>query len=273
MSLDLLKHVYHLPRDLTVHVDALLCGSNSRVRRIAAQLDGAETVCEEPFLVINGRCRGRPLTVAGCGIGAPSASIAFQELIALGVRRAVRVGSSGRILRNLRMGDILIVTGAVRRDGVSHALVPEGIPALPSPEVVRGLKKCAEKLAGKVLQVHDQPEGEHAFFMGVADTKVEFFIEIPELSAFPEKIKRDWEDLARLGVAVSSMESAALFIKAQLLSHLLGETVQVGTLLEVVGDAVAGGGYASEPDELERIKKGEALAIRCALDYMTTPAI
>ena len=42
---------------------------------------------------------GAPLTIQATGMGGPSAAIVLGELISLGARRAIRVGTCGAIAR------------------------------------------------------------------------------------------------------------------------------------------------------------------------------
>jgi uridine phosphorylase len=65
---------------------------------------------------------GQPLTVQSTGMGGPSAAIVLHELIVLGVRRAIRVGTCGALDTTLGLGDLVIVREAIAADGTSAAL-------------------------------------------------------------------------------------------------------------------------------------------------------
>jgi uridine phosphorylase len=65
---------------------------------------------------------GRPLTIQSTGMGGPSAAIVLEELVALGVRRAVRVGTARAGDATLEAGNVLAATGVVADDGTSRAL-------------------------------------------------------------------------------------------------------------------------------------------------------
>ncbi len=65
---------------------------------------------------------GERLTIQSTGMGGPSAAIVLQELIALGVRRAIRVGTCGALDGGLRLGDVLVAREALAADGTSRAL-------------------------------------------------------------------------------------------------------------------------------------------------------
>jgi DeoD family purine-nucleoside phosphorylase len=65
---------------------------------------------------------GEPLTIQSTGIGGPSAAIVIHELIDLGARRLLRVGTCGALAPGLALGDLVIVTEAIAGDGASRAL-------------------------------------------------------------------------------------------------------------------------------------------------------
>ncbi len=65
---------------------------------------------------------GESLTIQSTGMGGPSAAIVLEELIALGVRRAIRVGTCGALDGDLELGDLLIAREALAADGASRSL-------------------------------------------------------------------------------------------------------------------------------------------------------
>ena len=65
---------------------------------------------------------GAPLTIQSTGMGGPSAAIVIAELVELGARRLLRVGTCGALRPGLGLGDLLIATEAIAADGASRAL-------------------------------------------------------------------------------------------------------------------------------------------------------
>jgi DeoD family purine-nucleoside phosphorylase len=65
---------------------------------------------------------GEPLTIQSTGMGGPSAAIVIHELIELGARRLLRVGTCGALNEALALGDLVIATEAIAADGTSRAL-------------------------------------------------------------------------------------------------------------------------------------------------------
>jgi DeoD family purine-nucleoside phosphorylase len=96
---------------------------------------------------------GRPLTIQATGMGGPSAAIVLAELIELGARRAIRVGTCGALAPSLRLGDLVIAREAICADGTSRALgAGERVAADPAltESLVRGAPSAS---AGTIVSV------------------------------------------------------------------------------------------------------------------------
>ncbi len=65
---------------------------------------------------------GEPLTIQATGMGGPSAAIILTELIALGVRRAIRVGTCGALAPGLELGSLVVARESICADGTSRAI-------------------------------------------------------------------------------------------------------------------------------------------------------
>jgi len=96
---------------------------------------------------------GAPLTIQATGMGGPSAAIVLTELIALGARRAIRVGTCGALERSLALGELVIAREAICADGTSRAL--GGGERAPADESLTGaLERAAPAArAGTVVSV------------------------------------------------------------------------------------------------------------------------
>jgi uridine phosphorylase len=76
---------------------------------------------------------GEPATIQATGMGGPSAAIVLTELIGLGARRAIRVGTCGALSPELELGELVVALDAVGADGTSRALgAPDRVPADPA---------------------------------------------------------------------------------------------------------------------------------------------
>jgi uridine phosphorylase len=65
---------------------------------------------------------GEPLTVQSTGMGGPSAAIVVEELIDLGARTLLRIGTCGALRESLELGDLVTAAEVVATDGTSAAL-------------------------------------------------------------------------------------------------------------------------------------------------------
>jgi len=82
---------------------------------------------------------GEPLTIQATGMGGPSAAIILEELLDLGARRIVRVGTCGALIDGLRLGELIVAEGALATDGTSRALGASGVVA-PDPALLDALE-------------------------------------------------------------------------------------------------------------------------------------
>ncbi|MGH2948221.1 MAG: purine-nucleoside phosphorylase [Solirubrobacteraceae bacterium] len=84
---------------------------------------------------------GLPLTIQSTGMGGPSAAIVAEELVTLGARRLVRVGTCGALVQSLELGALVIADAALPEDGASRALgATRPLPA--DPELLAGLQSA-----------------------------------------------------------------------------------------------------------------------------------
>ena len=116
----------HLKPNAPVAERALLPGDPGRALRLAQHLLAA------PMQVLNTNrglwgytgtaSDGLPLTIQSTGMGGPSTAIVAEELIGLGARRLVRVGTCGALDGDRALGDLLVAGAALCEDGASRAL-------------------------------------------------------------------------------------------------------------------------------------------------------
>ena len=92
-----------------------------------------------PGLIALGRTDGRVGVLGGFGYGAPVAAGRMENLIALGVRQFVSLGSAGGLQPDLEIGDLVVCTGAVRDEGVSHHYLPSHVEVSPDATLTAAL--------------------------------------------------------------------------------------------------------------------------------------
>lgn len=211
---------YHLQiRKGDVGRYVILPGDPKRCEKIAAFFDDSKLVADSrEYVTYTGYLNGEKVSVTSTGIGGPSASIAMEELVLCGADTFIRVGTRGGIDMNVKGGDIVVATGAIRMEGTSREYAPIEFPAVPDLGVTNALaesaKACGYTYHTGVVQCKDAFYGQHE----------------PERMPVSYELLNKWEAWKRLGCKASEMESAALFVVA---SHL---GVRCGSEFLVVGN-------------------------------------
>ena len=146
-------HVRAEPGDFAESV--LLPGDPRRARYIAENFfDDARLVTEERgMLGFTGTYKGEPVSVQTTGMGCPSASIVTEELVQLGAKNLLRVGTCGGYSRELQLGDLIVATAATPQDGTVSSIT-RGVPYAPAAhfDVVHAAHHAAER-AGRRTSV------------------------------------------------------------------------------------------------------------------------
>ena len=226
-------HVRAEPGDFAESV--LLPGDPLRARYIAENFfDDARLVTEERgMLGYTGTYKGNPVSVQTTGMGCPSASIVTEELVQLGAKNLLRVGTCGGYGRDMRLGDLIVATSATPQDKTVSSLT-RGVPYAPAAhfDLVHAAHHAAEAAGRRT-------------FIGPIVSSDLFFDPTPD----PAKL---WGDL---GVLAVEMEAAAIFTIAAM------HGVRAGCLL-TVSDTIG--------EEIVRISDDE---LRNAVDNMMALAL
>ncbi len=184
----------------------ILPGDPGRVPKIAAYLDNAVHIkTYREYVTYTGTLEGERVSVTSTGIGGPSASIAMEELVQLGADTFIRVGTCGGIDSSLVPGDLIIPTGAIRKDGTGREYVPIEYPAIADHGLVRELDEAAARLGKRhhlgVVECKDSYYGQHD----------------PDRMPVSYELHQKWEAWKKAGALGSEMESSTLFIVASTL--------------------------------------------------------
>ena len=193
-----------------------LPGDPGRCEAIASYFENPVHVgMNREYNIYTGTLCGEKVSVCSTGIGGPSASIAMEELTAIGADTFIRIGTCGGIAMDVLPGDVVVATGAVRYEHTSMEYAPIEFPAVPSFDVAAALKAAGEDLG---YNIH----------MGVVQCKDSFYGQhSPEKSPVHYELLQKWESWKRLGVKASEMESAALFVVAAALGVRCGSCFHV----------------------------------------------
>ncbi len=133
--------------DLAGATLAIVPGDPARVARIAERLEEpVHLASNREFTTWRGSLDGHAVVVTSTGVGGPSTSVAVEELAQLGVRTFLRVGTTGSIQADLRVGQLAISQASVRLDGASRHFAPLEYPATSSFVCTRALVDAATDL-------------------------------------------------------------------------------------------------------------------------------
>lgn len=93
-----------------------------------------------------GNLDGKRVSIGNGGRYAPDTAITTEILCGAGVESLIRVGSCGSLQEDVKIGDLVIVTGALRGDGTSRYYVAENFSTVADGAIVAALKRAAEDL-------------------------------------------------------------------------------------------------------------------------------
>jgi uridine phosphorylase len=82
---------------------------------------------------------GEPMSIQATGMGGPSAAIVIEELIGMGARTLVRIGTCGALRDEFALGDLVTAERVIGADGASRALGADG-PLVPDPGLTAALQ-------------------------------------------------------------------------------------------------------------------------------------
>lgn len=184
---------------------ALLSGDPDRARLIAQEhLQDVRLLSENRGLnsYVGILPNGRPVLSVTSGMGAPSLSIVVNELVQVGIRQIIRIGTCGSIQPDVPVGSIVITRAALCRQGAANDIAPVEYPAAADPFLTVALVKAAREL-----------EVEH--YLGIT-ASVDTFYEGQERtdSANPyllRSLQGITEEYRRLNVLNYEMECGTLF--------------------------------------------------------------
>jgi uridine phosphorylase len=169
------------------------------------------------------------------GVGGPAAAVAIEELVALGGCELISIGLAGGLGGGCLSGDVVVLDGALPRDGVSAAYGATDQPVVPDPALRDEVMACLEGAR-----------------VG-AETGRSWTTD----SVYRETRAGIDEAIAAGAVAVE-MEAAAVLA----VSRALGAR---SAAIVVIADRIVDGRWLP-PDDLARCRRAEAAVIDALLD-------
>lgn len=197
----------------------ILPGDPKRCEKIAKYFDNPKFVADNrEYVTYTGTLLGKKVSVCSTGIGGPSAAIAMEELVKVGAKYFLRVGTCGGMQLEVLSDDVVVATGAVRMEGTSKEYAPIEWPSVADFDITNALVAASKNL-------------KYNYHVGVVECKDSFYGQhSPEKSPVSYELLNKWDAWCKLGCLASEMESAALFVVASALK------VKMGTVLHVVAN-------------------------------------
>ncbi len=210
----------------------LVVGDPGRAEYIASILKDPRSVnSNRGLLGFTGLHAAKPISVQTTGIGCPSAAIVVEELIELGVRRIVRIGTCGGIAEHIRPLDNVAALTSTPEDGATRTyLNGEAFAPCATFEI---LQASYEKARAAGIKIHYGPI-----------VSVDVFY-----NPFPDYVPR----LRRKGMLAVEMETSLIY-------YLCNRSrIQTASFL-LVSDIVGGGeGFTSYVTDADLAKGMDAL--------------
>lgn len=195
----------------------IMPGDPGRVEKIAQFLEQPQRYCvNREYTTWIGTLEGENVLVMSTGMGGPSTAIGVEELVQTGVHTLIRIGTCGGMAQEVKGGDLVVATGAIRMEGTTREYVPIEFPAVSDFDVTTALvQACKNK--------------EKLYHAGIVHCKDSFYGQHnPERMPAGDHLMSQWNAWVKAGCKASEMESAALFIVAQTLG------VRAGCVLSTV---------------------------------------
>jgi uridine phosphorylase len=208
----------------------LLPGDPGRVAVVAALWDEAHHVAtNREYTTWTGTYKGVPISCTSTGIGAPSTSIAMEELARCGARTFIRIGTCGTFQDHVANGDFVVFDGAVRLDGASRLYAPIEYPAVAHHEVVAAAVEAGDALG-------------YPYHVGLTRSADTFYAGHPRPGSSYNDYWQSWwaghfEDLKRQNVVGAEMEASLILVLARLWGLRAGGiSVVLDNVLKVSGE-------------------------------------
>lgn len=88
---------------------------------------------------------GQRLAFYHPGVGSALAAALFEEVVAFGCKKFIAAGGCGVLERDMPVGKLIVVSSAVRDEGVSYHYLPPGREVVANQEAIAALEKALSK--------------------------------------------------------------------------------------------------------------------------------
>ena len=233
---------------------AILPGDPGRVEVLAKAFGEAEFIASHrEYTSWLTHINGKPILVCSTGMGGPSVSIGMEELARIGIKKFIRVGTTGSIQEHIKLGEVVINNAAVRLDGASRHYAPIEFPAVASLELTNALVEAAAEV-------------EVPYHVGISISSDTFWPGQERYDSFtgyvPRALRGSLQEWQALGASNYEMETATLFVVAQSMG------LAAGSICGVVAQRTQSEHVAS-PDIYQLASERFILVVKRALSNMT----
>jgi len=218
--------------------DFLGNGETGRYVIIPGASDRAKQIAENYFtnLIVKENPRGHNLYLGdleregkiikvaaiATGMGTPSVDLILSELIILGAKRFLRIGTAGGLQSNIQVGDVVFGTSAVRDECASDNYVPASFPAVANIDMI----VCANALQNRFdYKVH----------LGMLHTKDSLYVREFSFGPSSAENKDFMEKIIAYGVLATEMEAAHIYVLSQIYAQEFGYAIKSGCVLGIIG--------------------------------------
>jgi uridine phosphorylase len=212
---------------------ALVPGPKERSEKILAALKNpTKSFSFLGYEMHTGAYDGKTVSVGNGGLYAPDSAITTEILCAGGVDWLIRIGSCGSLQKHIKIGDLVIASGARRGEGTTPYYVPKDFSTISDPGIVDALTEAAKSLN---VRCH----------LGRVFTTDALFQESPELI----------EELEQQGIAAIDMVTSAFLTIAQVRGK------KAAAILAVSDECLTGAMGFRDPSFLEAEEKMVRVAL------------
>lgn len=218
------------PRDVPEH--CVICFFHDVLDQVAADQNARIAVPNQwedgPHPLYEIEHQGKRVAFFHPGVGAPIACGVLEEVIAFGCRKFIVCGGCGVLQKDLTVGHLVVVNGAVRDEGTSYHYLPPGREVTANPTGVSALER--------VIARHGLP----SITGKTWTTDAPYRETVAKIAARKEE-----------GCVVVEMEAAALMAVAQFRGAVLGQILYGGD--DLSGEAWDGRGWQSRAEVRENL--------------------
>lgn len=181
----------------------ILPGDPFRTDLIARFLDDAKLVAHNrEHKTWTGYLDGVKVSVTSTGMGCPSTAICVEELINIGAKTLIRLGTAGAVrdLADMQRYDGVICNAAIRDEGTTIHYIPIEYPAVADRFVVDALATAARN-------------NNLNFIEGITQSKDSFYGQHePDNMPSSGRLHERWKAWQMGNTLCSEMEASALFV-------------------------------------------------------------